>query len=189
MSAKHDHEAEPVVHEYDGIQECDNSLPNWWLATFAATIVFGGLYWFHYEAFHFGESPNEVYQAELDQRAAAEAERIKKAGAITPEALVSLSKDKGTVATGQDIFKKNCVQCHRDDGGGNVGPNLTDNAWLHGSAPDAIFKTVSLGVPAKGMQPWQPQLGVERTMAVVAYVLTLKNTNVPGGKAPQGTVE
>lgn len=178
---------EPVVHEYDGIQECDNSLPNWWLATFGITVIFAGLYWFHYHAFHFGDSPTEAYQAEMDRRAAEEAERIKKAGAITPEALMTLTKDKATVETGRDVFKKTCAACHREDGGGNVGPNLTDSAWIHGSAPDKIYKTIAEGVPVKGMPAWQPQLGFERTLAVAAYVVTIRDTNAPGGKAPQGT--
>ncbi len=82
----------------------------------------------------------------------------------------------------------NCAVCHGQEGQGNIGPNLTDNAWIHGGAPMQIFATVWKGVPEKGMVTWGPVLGKERIRSVVAYVLTLRNTNVAGGKPPEGQV-
>ena len=110
-------------------------------------------------------------------------------GEATPESLVALTKDPNAVALGKQVFPSTCAACHRGDGGGNVGPNLTDDFWLHGSAPEKIFKTIASGVPDKGMPAWQPQLGPLKTQAVTAYVLGLKGTNAPGGKAPQGERE
>lgn len=175
-----------VIHEVDGIQEYDNKLPNWWLYTLYGTMLFGAGYWFHYQTSGFGDLPRAEYQQEMDKAAANEAARIKAAGVMTPESLTALSKDKGTVAQGKEVFTSTCVACHRADGGGVVGPNLTDDYWLHGATSDKIWKTISAGVPEKGMPAWGPQLGHERTQAVTAYVISLRGTNVPNGKAPQG---
>jgi cytochrome c oxidase cbb3-type subunit 3 len=178
--------ANKVIHEVDGIQEYDNKLPNWWLYMLYGTIIFAAGYWFHYQTSGFGELPRAAYQKEMDKEAAIQAERIKAAGAVTPEALMTLAKDKGTVEQGKQVFATTCVACHRADGGGVVGPNLTDDFWIHGGAPDKVFKTISLGVPDKGMPAWGPQLGPDRVRAVTAYVISLRGTNVPNGKAPQG---
>jgi cytochrome c oxidase cbb3-type subunit 3 len=142
-------------------------------------------YWYHYHVGGFGELPAEAYQAELDRAAAKEAAEGK-GSPMTPEALSALTQDRTVVGQGQQVFVSTCAACHRADGGGNVGPNLTDDFWLHGGAPDQIFKTITAGVPAKGMPSWGPQLGASKVKAVTAYVLTLRGTNVAGGKAPQG---
>jgi cytochrome c oxidase cbb3-type subunit 3 len=181
-----DQEKDRVIHAVDGIEEYDNALPRWWLYSLYGAIAFAAVYWWTYHTASVAELPRQAYQTELDQQAAKDAARVKAMGVMTPEALLTLAHDKGTVASGKEVFTKTCAACHRADGGGNVGPNLTDEFWLHGGAPDAIFKTVSNGVPEKGMPAWAPQLGPEKTQAVTAYVLTLKNTHVPGGKAPQG---
>ena len=182
-------ERDRVVHEVDGIEEYDNALPRWWLGTLYASMVFAAGYWFAYHSGAFANLPRAAYEAEVDARAKAEAAKVKSMGAVTPEALSALSRDKGTVDQGKQVFTQTCIACHRSDGGGTVGPNLTDEFWLHGGAPDRIFKTVAEGVPEKGMPAWKPQLGIERVQAVTAYVLTLRNTNVPGGKPPQGERE
>jgi cytochrome c oxidase cbb3-type subunit 3 len=106
---------------------------------------------------------------------------------MTADTLVGLSKNPATVAQGKQVFESTCASCHRADGGGLIGPNLTDSAWLYGSAPTDLWKTVREGVTTKGMPAWGPQLGDERVAAVVAYALTLKDTNVADGKAPQGS--
>lgn len=178
-----------VLHEVDGIQEYDNALPNWWLYALYATILFSAVYWFHYEVGGFGQSPEQAYQAEVEKAAAARAEQIKAAGMVTKEALDALALDKGTVDQGAQVFASTCAACHRNDGGGVVGPNLTDEFWLHGGASDAVYKTITEGVPDKGMPSWAAPLGPARVSAVTAYVLSLRGKNVTGGKAPQGTRE
>ena len=185
MSA-HEPEENKVIHEVDGIQEYDNKLPNWWLYTLYGSILFGAGYWFHYQTSGFGDLPKAEYQIEMDKAAAVEAARIKAAGVMTPEALVALSKDKGTLEQGKQVFAATCVACHRADGGGVVGPNLTDDFWIHGAAPDKILKTITVGIPDKGMPAWGPQLGPDRVRSVTAYVISLRGTNVANGKAPQG---
>ncbi len=178
-----------VVHEYDDIQEYDNQLPNWWLATFFGTVVFAAVYWFGYHSFQSADLPNAEFEKVVAAQRAIDAERIKAAGTVDDESLTLLSKDSATVAKGAEVFKANCATCHRADGGGNIGPNLTDNAWLHGGKPKQIYTTVNGGVEKTAMIPWGPQLGPEKIQSVSAYVISLRNTNVAGGKAPQGNVE
>lgn len=177
-----------VIHEVDGIQEYDNKLPNWWLGTLFGAIVFAGLYWYVYQTGAFLDSPFSAYIAEKDRLAAAEAASMK-VGEATPEALLAMSKDPKALALGKQVFASTCAPCHRADGGGVVGPNLTDEFWIHGSKPENVYKTVSAGVADKGMPAWLPQLGPVRTQAVAAYVLTMHDTHAPGGKAPQGERE
>ena len=176
-----------VVHTYDDIEEYDNHLPNWWLATLFGAIVFALIYWFHYEVLRTGPSIAQSYEQSVaaDRRAAAARTRL--AGSMTDESLLALSRDPATVQTGRGVFAQSCLACHAANGGGGIGPNLTDSAWLHGSRPTRIFAVVNEGVLTRGMPAWGPQLGMERVQAVVAYVLTLKDTNVAGGKPPQGT--
>ncbi len=178
-----------ILHEYGDIKEMDNELPNWWLYILYGSIVFAVGYWFHYQVFKSGESPTKVYNQEMAAAAAIEADRVRSAGVMSNEALLTLSRDTATVEKGKDVFTQTCVACHGPNGGGTIGPNLTDDMWLHGSAPESIFATVRDGVIAKGMPVWGAQLGAERVQAVTAYVLTLRHTNVPGGKAPQGVPE
>ena len=175
-----------VVHTYDGIEEYDNHLPNWWLVTLYGAMVFALVYWFHYQVLHTGPSLAQSYEASVAADRRATADRARRAGAMTDEALVSLSRDPATVQAGRGVFAQSCVACHAANGGGGIGPNLTDGAWLHGSRPTQILATVNEGVLAKGMPAWGPQLGLDRVQSVVAYVMTLRDTNVPGGKAPQG---
>ncbi len=179
----------PIIHEYDDIQECDNHLPRWWLATLYGAIVFAGGYWLYYHSFAKGVLPSEEYRAVKAQELAAESERLKAAGDVTPELLTKLSKDPGTTDEGKAVFETSCVTCHAQGAKGNIGPNLTDKYWLHGGDPKAIYATVSGGFLAKQMPAWGKVLGEPKLRSVVAYVLTLKDTNVADGKAPQGEPE
>lgn len=176
----------PIVHEYDGIQECDNQLPRWWLFTLWVTVAFAAGYWFYYHSLQKGDLASREYARVKAEELAAEAERIKNAGEVTPEMLVTLSKDPGTVEQGKAVFAQTCVTCHDAGGKGNIGPNLTDEYWLHGSDPQAIYGIVRDGYLPKQMPAWGKQLGEMKVRAAVAYVLSIKNTNVEGGKAPQG---
>ena len=169
-----------IVHEYDGIEEADNALPNWWLGIFFATVLFSIGYWFYYHGFNQGELP----MAELRRE---QVELAQKSGKGADEAtLVTLSKDPTSIKTGQETFTTLCAPCHAATGGGNIGPNLTDEYWIHGGGAEQIYKTVKEGVIAKGMPAWGPQVGEAKTQAVTAYILSIRNTNVPGGKPPQG---
>ncbi|QSQ24121.1 c-type cytochrome [Pyxidicoccus parkwayensis] len=170
---------------YDGIEEHDNRLPNWWLFILWTTIVFSAGYWFWY---HIAElAPGQL--GEYRGEAAEVAKRNADNKPASNEMLLALVKDPGTVGNGKAVFQANCASCHGAQGQGLIGPNLTDGFWLHGSKPMDIHKVVAEGVVAKGMPAWERTLGAERVRAAVAYVLTLKGTHAPGGKAPQGEPE
>lgn len=190
------HDAQPHLrsHEFDGIREFDNRLPNWWLWTFYLACIFSVGYWIHYHVLGTGALPAEEYA--LEQAAAADAMVQTE---VTDEGLLALSKEPAAVAAGKEIWKVNCAQCHNRldkpeladiDGIGNIGPNMTDNYWLHGGSPTAMYTTLTKGVVEKGMPDYfLGILGPKKCQQVIAYVLTLKNTNVAGGKEPQGTEE
>ena len=184
MSADLKKKAEGQVHIYDDdLVEEDNRLPRWWLYTLYGAIVFAAVYWYGEQELKAWAPQDVAYQQEM---LAVRLEAAKKGGTVPPEMLVALSKTPATVDEGKQVFTSTCAACHRADGGGNIGPNLTDGFWLHGSKPENIWGCVHEGVPAKGMPTWGPALGDGKVAAVVAYVLTIKNTNVPNGKPPQG---
>jgi cytochrome c oxidase cbb3-type subunit 3 len=173
-----------VVHVYDDIMEEDNHLPNWWLAILIGSIVFGFGYWFVYHTAKLRPTPAVAYRSEVEKLVAA---RIA-ANPTSPEAIVALAKDNQAMAEGRQVFMTTCAACHGQRGEGIIGPNLTDNRWIHGYGPGDIFKAASEGFPTKGMPAWGAIIGPDRTRKAAAYVLTLKNTNVAGGKAPQGEI-
>ena len=168
-------------HDYDGIREFDNRLPNWWLAVLFLTVVFGYAYFFYFHVFN-GDGLWAVYKAEQAAVDAAEAAKPVDEGAI-----LALAADKTMMTEkAQALFTQQCAACHKPDGSGLIGPNLTDSYWIHGNKPGEIYNTISKGVLAKGMPTWGPILGTERVKMMAAYVTTLKGKNLPG-KAPEGT--
>lgn len=168
-----------IIHVYDGIEEADNELPLWWLFTFYAAIAFAAFYWFYYHEFEIAPGPTGDYAAEVSARA-------DRGGAVTAEMLDALAQSSAEVASGGATFAEQCAVCHGARGEGNIGPNLTDDAWIHGGDPMAIHGTITSGVLDKGMPSWGASLGPAAVRRVTAYVLSLRNTRVPG-KAPEGT--
>ena len=185
MATEHD---QGSVHEYDGIIEHDNHLPNWWLMTLFGAIAFSIGYWFYYHTFDVAPGLHGAYVAEWEAR---EKARIKKEAAqpIDDALLVTRSQNADAVARGQAVFAANCVACHGANAEGLVGPNLTDAYWIHGSNPVDVYKTVADGVLAKGMLAWKATLGDGATKDVVAYVLTLRGRNLPGPRPAEGVDE
>jgi len=173
-----------MEHEYDGIQEFDNRLPNWWLWIMWGSMVFALLYWVFFHTLGVGVLPRERFAMEMQVAQEAQLAKALEAG-IDNEFFVMMSQTDDQVAAGREIFVKHCVACHLDDGRGSVGPNLTDGFWVHGCEPMQMLKTINDGVAAKGMPAWQNQLGPTRVHAVLSYVLTIKDNNV-AGKAAEG---
>lgn len=175
-------------HEFDGIREFDNRLPNWWLWSFYLACIFSVFYWMHYHVLGTGALPTERYQQEMEA-AAAELEAKLADMEVTNDTLTAMANEPAVVAKGQEVFVTNCTQCHKSDGRGDIGPNLTDNYWIHGGQPMDIYSTIVNGVVEKGMPDyWLRQLGPVRVQQVTAFVLSIKNTNLPG-KEPQGEPE
>jgi cytochrome c oxidase cbb3-type subunit 3 len=177
-----------AVHVYDGdLQEEDNRLPLWWLYTLYGAIAFAVVYWYGEHELKAWAPRDVAFQQEMIAVRLEEAQKA--GGSLPPEALIALSKTPATVEDGRQVFVSTCAACHRADAGGNIGPNLTDEYWIHGGKPQDIWGCVHNGVPAKGMPTWGPQIGEAKVASVVAYVLSIRNTNVPNGKAPQGEKE
>ena len=180
-----------LEHNYDGIQEYDNPMPRWWVYIFWATIVFSVLYWLNVPGIGIGRGRIANYEREV-AAAAEKAERLRASqpggGVTSPERIMALTKDASAMSVGKQAWDQNCTACHRADGGGQIGPNLTDDYWLHGAAIEQIQKTVTDGVLEKGMPPWGKVLKPNQLDAVVAYVITLRGTNPPNPKEPQGEV-
>ena len=176
-----------LEHSYDGIQEFDNPMPRWWVYLFWATIIFSILYFFNVPGFGVGKGRIADYDRDIAAAASADAKRkaAQPAGA-SGEQLAAMTKDASVVALGKQVFGQNCAACHRADAGGQIGPNLADDYWLHGGTLEQIHKTVVDGVLEKGMPPWGKVLKPNQVDAVVAYVYTLRGTNPPDPKAPQG---
>jgi cytochrome c oxidase cbb3-type subunit 3 len=176
-----------LEHSYDGIQEFDNPMPRWWVYLFWATIIFSILYFFNVPGFGVGKGRIADYDRDIAAAASADAKRkaAQPAGA-SGEQLAAMTKDASVVALGKQVFGQNCAACHRADAGGQIGPNLADDYWLHGGALEQIHKTVVDGVLEKGMPPWGKVLKPNQVDAVVAYVYTVRGTNPPNPKAPQG---
>lgn len=175
-----------LEHSYDGIQEYDNPMPRWWLMTFAGTVIFAVLYVINVGPIGNGKGRIADYDASMKAFAAA---HPTSGGDMSSAQLVALAKDHEVVERGHKTFSTTCAPCHRADGGGLIGPNLTDDYWLHGGKITDIYHTVTNGVLEKGMPAWGKMLKPQDLQAVVAYVSTLRGTNPPNPKAPQGVKE
>ncbi|HEX6313523.1 MAG TPA: cbb3-type cytochrome c oxidase N-terminal domain-containing protein [Gemmatimonadaceae bacterium] len=173
-------------HSYDGIQEYDNPMPRWWVITFWATIIFSVLYLLDVPGIGMGEGRIAEYNADMAKASALRAEAGMSGGGVTPEALASLVSDQRVLAEGKQVFATYCAACHRADGGGQIGPNLTDDAWIHGAGLIEIRTTISDGVLAKGMPAWGKVLKPDQVTAATIYVKSLGGTNPPDPKAPEG---
>jgi len=163
-------------HIYDGIQEFDHRLPNWWLYTLYGSIVFWVVYWFVYMIAHIMPTDGAQVDAAMAQISAA-----KMASSIdvsNDELFWEMSGNPVFVDAGKQTYTSLCVPCHlpslkgKTENPGAVGPNLADQAWVHGGTPKEIYHTVAAGVLAKGMPAWEPVLGQKKSAEVVAYILS-----------------
>ena len=170
-------------HEYDGIQEYDNPTPGWWRAIFVGCIIWAIGYGLWYSSVGPGVSPNEAYAAAKKEHDALVARTTP---TVTEELLAKKAADPVTVDKGKATFNTYCVACHLAGGLGKDGPNLTDGFQLHGTLRMDIYHTIHNGVPGKPMVAWGPILPPGTLIDVASYVISLRNTNAPGGKAPQG---
>ena len=175
-------------HDYDGIRELDNHLPPWWVNMFVLCCIWALGYMWYYHWGGGGPSQAEEYDTEVaaakKQMSAALAG---KANAIDESNVVALT-DPEALAQGELIYKSVCVACHGPKGEGTVGPNFTDEYWIHGGGIKNVFKTIKYGVPDKGMIAWAAQLKPVDMQKVASYILSLKGTNPPNPKAPQGEI-
>ena len=172
-------------HDYDGIKELDNALPPWWKYGFYITIVVAVFYILKFEVWHTGMNPTQEYAEEMSAaKIQTDAYLASAKENVDENSVVQL--DAAGAAAGKEIFTKTCVACHLAEGQGSVGPNLTDEYWIHGGGVKDIFKTIKYGYPDKGMQSWQTTYSPVQMQQLATYIRTLKGTNPPNPKAPQG---
>ena len=172
-------------HEYDGIQELDNNLPRWWVWLFNLSIVFAVIYTVYYHGLDKGDLMAAEYEREM-----VVGNKIKLATlAKFEQEMPSLqpSTDQGLVADGQRIYSTLCAPCHRVDAGGLVGPNLTDDFWIHGKEFKDNLKIIYDGVPDKGMLTWKGVLTPREIHAVASYIYTMRGSNPKNPKPPENT--
>lgn len=174
-------------HDYDGIKELDNALPPWWKYGFYITIVVGIIYLFNFHVSGSGKSPEQEYAAEMEEGQRQEELYMAKTKDLVDENNVTLADADG-IAAGKALFTQNCVACHAADGGGGIGPNLTDDNWIHSGALNDIYKTIKIGYPEKGMQSWQAMFSPVQIKNLTGFVKSLHGTKPANPKAPQGEV-
>ena len=172
-------------HNYDGIKELDNALPPWWKYGFYITIVVAVFYFLKFEVWHTGMNPTEEYNTEMTIAKTETDAYLASAKENVDENTVT-DLDAAGNASGKAIFAKTCVPCHLAEGQGIVGPNLTDEYWIHGGSIKDIFKTIKYGFPDKGMQSWQTTYSPVEMQQLSSYIRSLRGTNPPNPKAPQG---
>ncbi|MEI7533918.1 MAG: cbb3-type cytochrome c oxidase N-terminal domain-containing protein [Verrucomicrobiae bacterium] len=177
---------EPLLldHEYDGIRELDNNLPRWWVWLFYITIIYAAVYLVYYHVTRSGDLQAAEYANEMKS-----GEQVKAAAMGKFEsgmAALQPATDALALENGRQIYAKYCAPCHRVDGGGLVGPNLTDDYWIHGSSYADSVKIIWDGVPAKGMITWKTVLKPEQIQNVASYIYTLRGTKLLSpGKPPE----
>lgn len=156
-------------HEFDGIQEYDKRLPNWWLATLYITMVFWVGYWFYYHRAEIGLSQTARIERQM---AAIEAAKLASAPSLDDASLWKMSRNPVFVDAGRATFDSTCASCHNARLTGGIGPNLVDRLWIHGGKPTELYATVTNGVLVKGMPAWGPVLGAKKVSEAVAYILS-----------------
>jgi len=174
-----------VGHVYDGIRELDNRIPPWFNYLFGITVVFAFVYLTDYHVLGLSKLSAEEYMEEVVAANLQKKIMLASGGSINENALVAL-KDAESLKEGGEIFQKFCISCHGPQAGGIVGPNLTDEYWIHGGGIKNVYTTIKKGVPAKGMISWELVFSQKQIQNIGSYVLSLQGTNPPGGKAPEG---
>jgi cytochrome c oxidase cbb3-type subunit 3 len=190
--AVEDEESIILDHNYDGIRELDNHLPPWWTYLFYATVVFGIFYVIIYHVTDTLPLQEEEYEIEMAEAAAMAEMRLAASQADGTAFNVDdleLTTDTEVLASGAKIFGQQCVACHKVDAGGLIGPNLTDDYWLHGGDIKSVYKTISEGVAGTTMISWKTVISADDMAAVANYIKSIRGTNPPGAKAQEGKLE
>ena len=182
-----EHEEDILLdHDYDGIQELDNDLPPWWVWLYYLTIFFAFAYIVRFYVMD-GPTQAEEYEIEMAEAKQEVEEYIKNTPDLVNLDNVELLTDASSLEEGNKIFQANCAACHTADGGGLIGPNLTDKYWILGGGIKDIYKTISNGGrPGKGMISWSSTIRPTQRQQVASYVISLQGTTPQNPKAPEG---
>lgn len=173
-------------HDYDGIKELDNNLPPWWKYGFYLTILVAVVYLINYHITKTAPLQKDEYTRSIKKAELEIAEYMKHSANNVDETTVKLLTDAADLAAGQDLFIATCAPCHGRLGEGTVGPNLTDNYWLHGGGIKDVFKTIKYGWPDKGMKSWKDDFSPIQIAQIASFIHSLQGTNPPKPKDKQG---
>ena len=173
-----------IPHDYDGIKELNNPIPHWFNFLFYGSIIFAVGYMYYYHVGDHGERQDDEYKTEMVKADLDKQKFLAKSGSAVDENSVKV--DPSQVAVGKGIYDGNCSACHGEKGEGIVGPNLTDEFWIHGGGVKDIFKVIKYGVVEKGMVSWEKNMSAGDMSAVTNYIISLKGTNPPNPKEAQG---
>jgi len=176
-----------VGHSYDGIRELDNATPPWFTIAFIATIVLGIGYYWRYNIAHAAPNQIEEYEIAVTKASIEHEAYLKSKGDAVNENTVKILDADG-IAAGKTLYQNNCTACHGKGGEGSVGPNLTDDYWLHGGSIGDVFKTIKVGVPEKGMMSWKDVFSPDQIAEISSYIKSIHNTNPPNAKEAQGDI-
>jgi cytochrome c oxidase cbb3-type subunit III len=177
-----------VLHELDGIREYDNPMPGWLMAIWWGSLIFSAAYLIFY-ALSFGEGSMEAEYRGATQQAVSSVDAYFAANPLVPPSPVELlagAANPAVVEAGRSRFTRTCAPCHGERAQGLIGPNLTDDQWIHGGTVEQIFQSVAKGWPAKGMPPWGRAVKPEELSALVSYVRSIQGSNPPNARAPEG---
>jgi cytochrome c oxidase cbb3-type subunit 3 len=171
-------------HDYDGIKELDNNLPGWWKYGFYLTIVVAFVYMWYY---HSGAGPTQYdeYAAEMKAGEEAKAAYLAKSSGNVDENTVKMG-DAASITSGKTLYAGSCAACHAPDGGGSVGPNLTDSYWLHGGSISDVFKSIKYGWADKGMKSWKDDFSPKQIADISSYIKSLNGSSPAAPKEKQG---
>lgn len=173
-------------HSFDGIRELDNNLPPWWIYLFYLTIIWACAYIYIYHISDLGLNQKAEYTQEVKMGEDQKRAYLAKQKNVVDESNVEIIEEADRLEAGKQIFLTTCSACHAQDGGGGVGPNLTDKYWIHGGGIKEIFTVIKYGVPEKGMQSWQSQIQPTSMQNIASYILTLQGTTPGNPKEAQG---
>ena len=183
MSNDSKHDRPVREHDADGIQELDNLLPRWWVWLFWGCNVFAIAYMLYFHTFNMGDLQAAAYVKEA--RAGDELKNNALAAFESDLGTLQPSTEQSVLNQGSQIYTTYCAPCHRPDGGGLVGPNLTDDYWIHGATYQDNLKTIINGVPEKGMLSWRGVLKPNEVQAVASFIHTLRGTKPANAKLPE----
>lgn len=173
-----------IPHEYDGIRELNNPTPTWFNVLFYGTMIFAAGYLYYYHIGEYGPKQDQEYENEMVKAATDKRAFLARSGEKYDENSVKI--DPSLIANGKQVFSNNCKACHGENAQGIIGPNLTDEYWLHGGGIHNVFKTIKYGVPAKGMVSWEKNLSAKNIAELSNYILSLRGSNPANAKVPQG---
>lgn len=177
-----------LPHDHDGIREYDNPLPTWWLVTFFITIIFGFIYWIHFEILKDGPTSSQELAIDLAKvklaQSTADATEASPVDAFNESEFV---KDSNNIKVGSVLYSQRCANCHGEKGQGIIGPNLADSHWIHGRGTfEDVARIIEVGVPEKGMLAWKGIISKLEIRQATAFVLTLYGTQPENPKPPEG---